>query len=62
MAALNQAETRALNQASALLDGVMKEGFDPNDDSPQGRLRRAKIKEARDGIRTVVTMKGYYPK
>lgn len=62
MAALNQSETEALRRAVSVLDGILREGYDPNDDSARGKLRTVVIKDAKDQVHTVVTMKGYYAK
>ena len=60
MAALNQQETEALREVMGVLEGVIRNGFDPNDESQ--RLHGAHIKRAKDKLHTVIQMKGHYPK
>ena len=60
MSALNRSETEALQFASTTLSAVLAEGFDPAD-TKGNTLKKAQIEKAIDGVRTVTTMKGYYP-
>lgn len=60
MAALNQTETAGLMDAQRTLEAILKEGFDPAD-SPANTLKKKQIEKARDAVKVVVTMKGYYP-
>lgn len=61
MAALNIQETEQLRHAKAVLDRILREGFDANSVNPQAQRQRREIIQARDEVKTVVTMKGYYP-
>jgi hypothetical protein len=60
MAALNQQETTALREAEGVIEGVLRNGYDPND--PEHKMRGLHLKRAKDKIDTIVQMKGYYPK
>lgn len=48
-----------LQQVQAILDGVLKEGFDPK--NKDHAAKGSQIKQAMNNVRTVVTMKGHYP-
>ena len=56
---LNQAETAQLLEAVSVLTAILREGYNPADEQQSAKGRQ--IKTARDGVRTVVTMKGNYP-
>ena len=65
MATLNMTETESLKRVQAILEGILREGFDPKKADAgdrQEQLRAMKIRESVNSVRTVVTMKGYYPK
>lgn len=74
MAALNKNETQSLRGIQALVEDIMRNGYDPElakVDEPINRstekIRRAKhiarqLEEARRRLHTLVMMKGYYPK
>jgi len=59
MAALNQNETEMLRHSMAVIDAVLREGFDK--DEPLDSPKRKAVVQAKDYINTVVQMKGYYP-
>jgi hypothetical protein len=65
VAALNKSETEALRNAVSLLEYIEKHGYDAEKGVTQtatGAVSLKKqIKAARDSVRTVVQMKGYYP-
>lgn len=59
MAALNQTETKALQDMCTLVQHVLHNGFDPNDQK-DGQLARG-LKARLAEVKTVIQMKGYYP-
>lgn len=61
MAALNIAETDQLRHAVKVLETVQREGFDPNSRNERDVFLKRELKKARDSVKTVLTMKGYYP-
>lgn len=65
MSALNSAETEALQNAQACLQYILEHGYNPDDADkrdPQAIYTQVQLKRAKDGVKTVVTMKGHYPK
>lgn len=61
MSALNIKETNALRHVTAVLERVLRQGFDPNGGSAQSVLQRKEIELARSEVKTVTAMKGHYP-
>lgn len=63
MATLNQRETTALHNAQVALEMVLRDGYDPSkEDDLQTINKRRQLEAAKDGVRTVVIIKGHYPK
>lgn len=64
MATLNQAETETLRQARTEISGVLRVLNDP-EAAITAKTRTSMVevlKQADAKIKTVITMKGYYPK
>lgn len=62
MAALNMKETEQLRLVRALVESVLRDGFDPADTAPgkNAQLKRG-LEAASKSLNTIVQMKGYYP-
>lgn len=64
MAALNSRETEELRAARAIIQSVLRNGYDPAKVAEQdiaNTRRKIELEKANKNINMIVQMKGYYP-
>lgn len=64
MSTLNSTETKQLGDVKALLEYILRNGYDPEKASG-GNLQEIQtekiLRETKDVVHTILTMKGHYP-
>lgn len=62
MAALNRRETEDLQNTVKLIELIQREGYDPKCETEKDKQISQMLVHSRALVRTVIQMKGYYPK
>lgn len=64
MAALNSKETEQLRNAQAMIQYILRNGYDPAkvaEKDPQSTYTKVQLDKTNKELNTIVQMKGYFP-